>query len=481
VGAASAAKPGYRYAYSAFTIKPHLPDVDKHARTTSTGQANLMAIDILARVRSILGSSRTDMRGKIAAIDRTQAVIEFALDGTILDANANFLGALGYARKDIVGRHHRIFVDPAEAESDAYAAFWARLGTGEPDVGLYRRLGAEGREVWIQASYNPVLDRRGRPFKVVKFATDVTEQRLRAADMEGRLAAIDKAQAVISFRLDGIILDANDNFLATMGYARDEVIGQHHRMFVDRVDRESQEYRAFWEKLGRGEHDSSLYRRVNRHGREVWIQGSYNPILDMAGRPFKVVKYATDVTAQTRATRTLHASLTELANTVPAIAEQARVTNALANDASRSAVDGGAMVEAVIATMAAIQGGAQDIAEIVGLIDSIAFQTNILALNAAIEAARSGTHGKGFAVVAQEVRMLSQRSAESARDIRTLIDSTLDRVREGSERSGEAGAAMRDILSSVTTLLDRVSDVARATNTQAGGIDNVRRAVAELA
>jgi methyl-accepting chemotaxis protein len=166
---------------------------------------------------------------------------------------------------------------------------------------------------------------------------------------------------------------------------------------------------------------------------------------------------------------------------VPAIAEQARVTNALANDASRSAADGGAMVEAVIATMAAIQGGAQDIAEIVGLIDSIAFQTNILALNAAIEAARSGTHGKGFAVVAQEVRMLSQRSADSAKDIRTLIESTLDRVREGSERSGEAGAAMRDILASVSALLDRVSDVARATNSQAGGIDNVRRAVAELA
>jgi methyl-accepting chemotaxis protein len=440
-----------------------------------------MGIDIVTRFRSLLGSSRTHMRGKIAAIDRTQAVIEFALDGTILDANANFLAALGYSREDIVGRHHRMFVDPAEAESAAYAAFWARLATGEPDVGLYRRLGAEGREVWIQASYNPVLDGRGRPFKVVKFATDVTGQRLRAADMEGRLAAIDKAQAVISFSLDGIILEANDNFLATMGYSRDEVVGQHHRMFVDRVDRESPEYRAFWQKLGRGEYDSSLYRRMDRHGREVWIQGSYNPILDMSGRPFKVVKYATDVTAQTRATRALHASLTELADTVPAIAEQARVTNALANDASRSAADGGAMVEAVIATMAAIQGGAQDIAEIVGLIDSIAFQTNILALNAAIEAARSGTHGKGFAVVAQEVRMLSQRSAGSAREIRALIESTLDRVREGSERSGEAGAAMRDILASVTTLLDRVSDVAKATNTQAGGIDNVRRAVAELA
>jgi methyl-accepting chemotaxis protein len=440
-----------------------------------------MRTDLIMRLRSLIGSSRTDMRGKIAAIDRTQAVIEFALDGTILEANANFLDALGYTRKEIVGRHHRIFVDRSEAESPEYAAFWNRLGAGEPDVGLYRRFGAKGREVWIQASYNPVLDRRGRAVKVVKFATDVTEQRLRAADMEGRLAAIDKAQAVISFNLDGIILDANDNFLATMGYARDEVIGQHHRMFVDRVDRESAEYLAFWGKLGRGEHDSALYHRVDRHGREVWIQGSYNPILDMAGRPFKVVKYATDVTTQTRATRTLHASLTELANTVPAIAEQARVTNALANDASRSAADGGAMVEAVIATMAAIQGGAQDIAEIVSLIDSIAFQTNILALNAAIEAARSGSHGKGFAVVAQEVRMLSQRSADSARDIRTLIESTLDRVREGSERSGEAGAAMRDILTSVSALLDRVSDVAKATNTQAGGIDTVRRAVAELA
>jgi methyl-accepting chemotaxis protein len=440
-----------------------------------------MAIDLLPRIRSLLGSSPADMRGKIAAINRTQAVIEFALDGTILEANSNFLDAMGYARGDVVGKHHRIFVDSMEAEGEAYAAFWQRLGKGQPDVGLYRRVGAGGREVWIQASYNPVLDRRGRAIKVVKFATDVTEQRLRTADMEGRLAAIDKAQAVISFSLDGIILDANDNFLATMGYERDEVIGQHHRMFVDRVDRESREYHAFWEKLGRGEYDSSLYRRVDRRGREVWIQGSYNPILDMGGRPFKVVKYATDVTAQTRATRTLHASLAELADTVPAIAEQARVTNALANDASRSAADGGAMVEAVIATMSAIQDGARDIAEIVGMIDSIAFQTNILSLNAAIEAARSGEHGKGFAVVAQEVRMLSQRSAGSAKDIRALIESTLERVQEGSARSTEAGAAMRDILASVTSLLERVSDVARATNTQAGGIDTVRRAVSELA
>jgi methyl-accepting chemotaxis protein len=441
-----------------------------------------MAIGLFAGMRRVVGESRTGMRSKLDALDRTQAVIEFALDGTILDANRNFLEALGYAdASDIVGRHHRIFVEDVDVASPDYAAFWARLASGKPDVGLYRRRGKDGREVWIQASYNPVLNAFGRPVKVVKFATDVTQQRLRAADMEGRLAAIDKAQAVISFTLDGTILEANDNFLATMGYARDEVIGQHHRMFVDAADREGADYLAFWRKLGRGEYDSALYRRVDRHGREVWIQGSYNPIFDMSGRPFKVVKYATDVTAQTRASRTLHASLAELADTVPAIAAQARATNSLANAASRSAVDGGAMVDAVIATMSAIQAGARDISEIVAMIDDIAFQTNILALNASIEAARSGIHGKGFAVVANEVRMLSQRSAESARDIRELIDGTLERVREGSARSGEAGAAMRDILTSVGTLLERVSDVAVATTQQAGGIDNVRRAVADMA
>jgi len=439
-----------------------------------------MAFDPFARLRHAARRS-LGVRGKMDALNRTQAVIEFALDGTILDANANFLSAMGYERADIVGRHHRMFVAPEEVDSPDYAAFWQRLGSGEPDVGLYRRIGAGGREVWIQASYNPVLDRAGRPVRVVKFATDVTEQRLRAADMEGRLAAIDKAQAVISFTLDGIILEANDNFLATMGYERDEVLGQHHRMFVTAADRASAAYLDFWEKLGRGEYDAGLYRRMDRRGREVWIQGSYNPILDMAGRPFKVVKYATDVTTQTRASRTLHSSLAELADTVPAIAAQARATNALANEASRSAADGGAMVEAVISTMSAIQDGARDIAEIVSMIDSIAFQTNILALNAAIEAARSGVHGKGFAVVAQEVRTLSQRSAESAREIRALIEGTLERVREGSERSGEAGVAMRDILASVGTLLERVSDVAQATDRQAGGIDTVRRAVAELA
>jgi methyl-accepting chemotaxis protein len=242
--------------------------------------------------------SQSEVLGQLSAINRSQAVIEFGLDGTVLSANENFLNALGYALEEIRGQHHRMFVDPAERDSAEYAAFWQKLGRGEYDAGQYRRIGKGGREVWIQASYNPILDAKGRPAKVVKFATDITQQKLQAVDSQGQLQAVNKAQAVIEFKLDGTIMDANPNFLGVVGYTLEEVRGQHHRMFVDPVFRESAEYRAFWEKLGRGEYDSGQYKRVGKGGREVWIQASYNPILDAKGRPTKVVKYATDITQQ---------------------------------------------------------------------------------------------------------------------------------------------------------------------------------------
>src|SRR6202789_1824773 len=176
--------------------------------------------------------------------------------------------------------------------------FWEKLGRGEYDAGQYKRVGKGGREIWIQASYNPIMDMNGKPFKVVKYATDITEQKLRAADYEGQLAAISKAQAVIEFDVSGKVLNANANFLAAIGYTLDEIRGQHHGLFVDPVYRSSPEYRVFWEKLGRGEYDAGQYKRVGKGGREVWIQASYNPIMDMNGKPFKVVKYATDVTEQ---------------------------------------------------------------------------------------------------------------------------------------------------------------------------------------
>jgi methyl-accepting chemotaxis protein len=207
---------------------------------------------------------QAELEAQVAALHRVQAVIEFALDGTILTANDNFLQALGYTLEEVRGHHHRMFVDPAYARSAEYGDFWARLGRGEFDAGQYRRLGKGGREVWIQASYNPVFDANGRPCKVVKFATDITAEKRQAADFAGQLAAIDLSQAVIEFDLDGRIRGANENFLAAVGYTLEEVQGKHHGMFADPVYRQSAEYRAFWEKLGRGEYDAGQYRRWAR-------------------------------------------------------------------------------------------------------------------------------------------------------------------------------------------------------------------------
>jgi methyl-accepting chemotaxis protein len=437
-----------------------------------------------------------DMEGQLAAISKAQAVIEFSLDGHILQANQNFLQTLGYSLEEIKDQHHRIFVAAAEAASTAYRLFWEKLGRGEFDSGEYKRIAKDGREIWIQASYNPIFDRSGKAFKVVKYATDVTAQKLRTADYEGQLAAIGKSQAVIEFSLDGRILQANDNFLKTLGYSLDEVKGQHHSLFVEPSHRASAEYRLFWEKLGRGEFDSGQYKRVGKGGKEVWIQASYNPIFDMNGKPFKVVKYATDVTAQVRANEALAqavqqtqdvvaaardgdlmrrvaldgksgsirdlcdginslvdnmadvvrriqdssgainaaakeiasgngdlsarteqqaasleetaSSMEELTGTVKQNAENARQANQLSIGASDIARKGGQVVGEVVTTMQAIHQSSRKIVDIIGVIDGIAFQTNILALNAAVEAARAGEQGRGFAVVAAEVRQGDQ-------------------------------------------------------------------------
>lgn len=241
---------------------------------------------------------RSDVGGQIEAISKAQAVIEFNLDGTIITANENFLNTVGYSLDEIQGKHHRMFADPEYAASSEYAAFWAKLNRGEYDAGEYRRMGKGGREIWIQASYNPIMDMNGTPFKVVKYATEITEQKLESANYEGQMQAVGKAMAVIEFNLDGTIITANENFLQTVGYGLSEIQGQHHRMFVDPIYGKSAEYESFWGKLRQGSHDSGEYHRLGKGGREIWIQASYNPIMDMNGRPFKVVKYATDITDQ---------------------------------------------------------------------------------------------------------------------------------------------------------------------------------------
>jgi methyl-accepting chemotaxis protein len=240
------------------------------------------------------------MVGQLAAINRSQAVIELKLDGTILHANANFLKILGYSLEDIAGKHHRMLVQPGYSASADYAEFWAKLARGEFDSGRKKFLSSAGRVVWMRASYNPIMDVKGKPVKVVAYAADITETIRQSTDYETQLRAVGKAQAITEYKLDGMILSANENFLKTMGYTPEEVLGKHHSMFVDTVARASPEYRALWDKLARGDYDAGVYHRIGKDGREVWIQATYNPILDMEDKPFKVVEFATDITAQRR-------------------------------------------------------------------------------------------------------------------------------------------------------------------------------------
>ncbi len=243
---------------------------------------------------------RIDHAGQVAAIGRAMAVIEFQMDGTIITANENFLNALGYGLDEVKGKHHSMFVEPAYKNSHEYQQFWDNLNRGQFQRAEYKRLGKGGKEVWIQASYNPILDAKGKPLKVVKYATDVTEQKLQNADYAGQIDAISKSQAVIAFNMDGTIITANANFLNAMGYTLDEVKGKHHGMFVEPAYRASVEYVQFWAALNRGEYQAAEFKRIGKGGKEVWIQASYNPIMDLNGKPFKVVKYATDVSDMVR-------------------------------------------------------------------------------------------------------------------------------------------------------------------------------------
>ncbi len=239
-----------------------------------------------------------DLVGQINAIKKVMAVIEFELDGTIITANDNFCNAVGYELSEIQGKHHKIFVDDDYKSSPEYKAFWKKLGSGEFVAGDFKRVTKDGSEIWIQASYNPIFDENGEPFKVVKYATDITEQKLRNADYQGQLEAVGKAMAVIEFNLDGTIITANENFCGALGYSLSEIKGKHHRMFAPKDYANSPEYAEFWKRLNRGEFVAGEFKRIGNGGKEIWIQASYNPINDANGKPCKVVKFASDVTEQ---------------------------------------------------------------------------------------------------------------------------------------------------------------------------------------
>jgi methyl-accepting chemotaxis protein len=380
-----------------------------------------LATDITAtKIRSMKEA------GKIAAVDRAQAVIEFNLDGTIVTANQNFLNAMGYTLPEIQGKHHSMFVEPAMRESDEYKKFWAKLRNGEFQAGEYKRIGKGGKEVWILASYNPVLDEKGEAFAVVKFATDVTQQKLQAADVGGQLAAIGKSQAVIEFNLDGTIITANDNFLQALGYLLSEIQGKHHRMFVEPAERDSAAYAEFWAALNRGQYQAGEYKRIGNGGKEIWIQASYNPILDLNGKPFKVVKYATDVTRQVlvrmgnERVRSMMESVAAGAEELSASVREISSAMVKSKETAAGAVD---RVETADQEAQRLTQAAQSMSGIVQIIQDITGQINLLALNATIESARAGEAGRGFAVVASEVKNLANQAKQAAEKITEEIES----------------------------------------------------------
>lgn len=315
---------------------------------------------------------------------------------------------------------------------------------------------------------------------VVPVDIEAMEQALERASDTARLEAIDRAQAIIEFELDGTILAANQNFLDAMGYAADQVIGAHHRMFVERAEASSAAYADFWKRLQAGELQGGLFRRVGAGGKEVWIQATYNPVLDRDGTPLKVIKYATDITAQTLAARVLQAEVGALADAVSGNCREAQQGERLAIEARSKAADGRNAAMDAMRTMEGIRQDTQSMGGILETIDAIAFQTNLLALNAAIEAARAGEAGRGFAVVAAEVRQLAARSAAASREIRTLIQEAQSTVDEGVAKVNHAASVMGVLDESVGELGEVARQVSVTARAQASGIDRVHAAAAEL-
>lgn len=407
-------------------------------------------------------AANRDGEGTLNAIGRVQAIVEFDLSGKVVSANQTFLDVMGYRLDEIVGRHHSIFVEKGFDQTPEYRSMWESLNRGAYISAEFKRIGKNGKEVWILGSYNPILDAHGKPYKVVKMATDVSAAKLAASDMAAQVAAISKSQAVIQFEMDGTIIDANENFLSALGYSLTEVKGRHHSMFVPRGEIDSEGYRSFWRELRDGNFQAGEFRRVGKGDKDVWIQASYNPIFDLSGRPMKIVKYATDTTRQVL-TRMGNERVCAMMETVAAGSEElnasVREISEAMTKSRQTAMHAVEQVEAADAQARRFNEAAQSMEGIVEIIGQITGQINLLALNATIESARAGEAGRGFAVVASEVKNLATQARQATEKIGSEI-LTINGI------SNEVATSLVQIKKAIQSVSEYVTTTAAAVEEQ---------------
>ena len=392
-----------------------------------------------------------DLQGHVAALSRTTPIIEFDLNGFVRNANELFLKASGYKLSEIRGQHHRMFSDAEHRDTPAYQQFWAALRRGETQSMQEKRQGKDGKPLWVQATYYPILDSFGNARRVIKHTVNVTEQMLERADGVGQLAAISKAQAVLELALDGTVLTANQNFLSAFGYSLEEVRGRHHSLFVDAGHGDSAEYRSLWSKLARGEYDAGQYKCVAKGGRAVWIQASFNPILDAAGKPFKIVEYATDVTQQLSFSEQLGAVVRETRGVVSAAA-----AGDLSQRISLSAKDGDVAelargVNEIIGVMKSlVETISQTAGEVQVAAEEISTGNGDLSQRTAEQASSLEETASSMEQMASHVRQTAENAAQANR----LAIDACAQAEKGGEVVGNAVTAMSGINSSSSKIAD---------------------------